>query len=266
MVDSYIDLNSFDAGAACYPQFIFEIPLKGDNGQQSVPVSGSELQPVRSAITDAGLAHLQDAYQGETISREDVFFYVYGLLHSSDYYSRYADSLRKVIPRIPRVRTSADFWAFVSAGRALGDLHLGFDRQQPWRGVRSALDQTDPMQTVDEKKTFYRVDKMRFGGKRPNLDRSRIVYNAKIIVEGIPAPAYDYVVNGKSAIEWVMERQAVTTDKDSGIVNDPNDYAIETMNDAAYPLKLLLSVITVSMRTMEIVNGLPALEIMEEVA
>ena len=120
------------------------------------------------------------------------------------------------------------------------------------------------MQTSHEKKAFYRVEKMRFAGKRPNLDRSRIVYNSKIIVEGIPAAAHDYVVNGKSAIEWVMERQAVTTDKDSGIVNDANDYAIETINDAAFPLKLLLSVITVSMRTMEIVKALPTLEIMEE--
>lgn len=97
-------------------------------------------------------------------------------------------------------------------------------------------------------------------GKRVN-DLSTIVYNKNITIEGIPEEAYDYVVNGKSAIAWVMERQAVTTHKASGITNDANDWAIETMNNPMYPLELIQRVITVSLETMKIVNALPKLDI-----
>ena len=99
---------------------------------------------------------------------------------------------------------------------------------------------------------------MKFG---KNKDRSRIVYNDCITISEIPLEAYEYVVNGKSAIEWVMDRQRVTTHKASGITNDPNKYAVETVGDPAYPLKLLLKVITVSLKTLEIVRGLPSLRI-----
>jgi predicted helicase len=102
---------------------------------------------------------------------------------------------------------------------------------------------------------------MKFGGKRPNLDKTTVIYNPRITLTGIPLEAYDYVVNGKPAIEWVMERQCVKVDKASGIVNDANRYAIETVGDPAYPLRLLQQVITVSLETMAIVRALPALEI-----
>jgi predicted helicase len=95
---------------------------------------------------------------------------------------------------------------------------------------------------------------MKFASKS---DKSKIIYNGKITLENIPLEAYKYVVNGKSAIEWVMERQGVSTHKDSGVVNDANDWAIETMHNAKYPLELLLRVITVSLETMKIVNNLP---------
>jgi predicted helicase len=99
---------------------------------------------------------------------------------------------------------------------------------------------------------------MKFGAGK---DKSTVIYNAKITMSGIPLDAYDYVVNGKPALEWVIERQCVKTDKDSGIVNDANDWAIETMHNPRYPLELFQRVITVSIETMKIVNGLPALEI-----
>ena len=92
-------------------------------------------------------------------------------------------------------------------------------------------------------------------------DKTKIVYNGKITVENIPEAAYDYIVNGKSAIEWVMERQAVTTDKKSGITNDANDWAADTMHNPRYPLELLLRVITVSLETQKIVYALPKLDI-----
>ena len=94
-------------------------------------------------------------------------------------------------------------------------------------------------------------------------DKSKVVYNSHITISNIPLEAYDYVVNGKPALEWVMERQCVKTDKASGIVNDANLYATETVGDAAYPLKLFQRVITVSLETMKIVNSLPKLELPE---
>src|SRR5690606_38512588 len=111
---------------------------------------------------------------------------------------------------------------------------------------------------------FYRVSKMKFGGKGKEKDRTTVIYNDNITMQNIPLEAYDYVVNGKPALEWVMERQVVKTDKDSGIVNDANRYAIETVGDPAYPLKLFQRVITVSLETMKIVRSLPPLDIMPQ--
>lgn len=109
----------------------------------------------------------------------------------------------------------------------------------------------------------FRVEKMKFGKKGKDADKSTVIYNHKITMTDIPLAAYDYVVNGKPALEWVMERQCVKTDKDSGIVNDANLYAIETVGDQAYPLKLFQRIITVSLETMKIVRGLPKLDIQE---
>ena len=211
----------------------------------------------RDGITDEGLAYFQTAYPGETINKKDLFYYVYGLLHSEDYRSRYADNLSKQLPRIPRVKAAADFWAFSKAGRALAGLHVNYEQVEPYpvtftRGDTSLVPPPDPHR-------FYRVEQMKFAGKRPNLDKSTVIYNANITMSGIPLAAYEYVVNGKAALEWVMERQCVKTDKASGIVNDANRYAIETVGDPAYPLKLFQRVITVSLRTIEVVRALPSL-------
>jgi predicted helicase len=107
----------------------------------------------------------------------------------------------------------------------------------------------------------YRVEKMKYGKKGKQEDRSILHYNNKITLTGIPLAAYDYIVNGKPALDWVVERQRVKTDKDSGIVNDANDWAVETMGNPKYPLELFQRVVTVSLETMKIVNGLPKLDI-----
>lgn len=163
------------------------------------------------------------------------------------------------MPRIPAVKQAADFWAFVEAGRQLGDLHCDFDSAEPFPVTIAEGDLR--LANIPDPATFYRVEKMKFGGKRPNLDKTVVHYNPRITITGIPLEAYDYVVNGKPALEWVMERQCVKTDKASGIVNDANRYAIETVGDPAYPLLLFQRVITVSLETMQIVRGLPKLEI-----
>ena len=204
----------------------------------------------RDAITDAGLTHFQEAYPGEGISKEDLFYYVYGLLHSPDYRERYADNLCKELPRIPRVKTATDFWSFSRAGRALADLHLDYETVTPYP---LTIDAKGPLTDAD-----YRVEKMKFAKKG---DKTTVIYNGKITLRGIPEAAWDYVVNGKAALDWVMERQCVKTDKDSGIVNDANDWAIETMDNPKYPLELFQRVVTVSLETQKIVTALPSLNI-----
>jgi predicted helicase len=213
----------------------------------------------RDAITDEGLAHFQSAYPGEAITKKDLFYYVYGLLHSEDYRTRFADNLSKQLPRIPRVKTASDFWAFSKAGRALAGLHVNYEQVEPY--VVTIAQGDLRLANIPDPERFYRVEQMKFAGKRPKLDKSTVIYNANITMTGIPLEAYDYVVNGKPALEWVMERQCVKTDKASGIVNDANRYAIETVGDPAYPLKLFQRVITVSLETMRIVKALPPLDI-----
>ena len=202
----------------------------------------------RDGITDAGLAHFQSAYSGEAITKEDLFYYVYGVLHSPEYRERYADNLGKELPRIPKAPTAAAFRAFSEAGRALGELHVGYEGVPEYPARIEGP--TSPTTTQ------LRVEGMKFGKRK---DKTVIHYNAFFTVRDIPLAAYEYVVNGKSAIDWVMERQAVTTDKASGIVKDANAWATETVGDPRYPLSLLLRVITVSLETMKIVRGLPRL-------
>lgn len=179
------------------------------------------------------------------ITKEDIFYYVYGFLHLPAYRETFAADLKKMLPRIPLVENPAEFWAFSKAGRDLADLHLNYETVAPC---------PDVVVSGAEHENFH-VEKMRFKSKG---DKSTIVFNPYITVSNIPLKAYDYVVNGRSAIEWVMERYQIKTDKDSGITNDPNDWAIEH-NQPRYILDLLLSVITVSMETNKIVENLPKL-------
>lgn len=231
------------------PLYLYEESAKASKHDLfAEPVEGGLRR--RDAITDAGLAHFQSAYPGEQICKEDLFYYVYGILHSLDYRERYADNLRKELPRIPAVKRADDFWAFSKAGRALADLHLNYETVEPY-----------PL-TIEAKGTLtdadYRVEKMKFAKKG---DKTTVIYNHRITLKGIPEAAWDYVVNGKAALDWVMERQAVRTDKASGIVNDANDWATETMGNPKYPLELFQRVVTVSLETQKIVNSLPALDI-----
>jgi predicted helicase len=204
----------------------------------------------RDAITNEGLAHFKAGYPSENITKEDVFYYVYGLLHSPDYQARYADNLSKELPRIPHVKTAADFWAFSQAGRALAEWHLNFETVQPYP---LTIEAKGPLADAD-----YRVEKLKFAKKG---DKTTVIYNSKITIKDIPDTAWEYVVNGKAALDWVMERQREKKDKDSGIVNDANDWAIETMGNPKYPLELFQRVVTVSLETQKIVASLPKLDI-----
>ena len=266
LLDMLPDLNLAPGmgGYQGFPLYMYgnELPEANDETQEGLFQESNDPSSAgirQDGITDAGLKHFQDAYPGEGITKEDLFYYVYGLLHSEDYRAKYADNLSRELPRIPRVKTAADFWAFSHAGRTLGDLHVNYETVDPYPVTIKQGDLRTAV--IKDPEAFYRVTKMKFDGKRGATDKSTVIYNANITMQDIPLEAYDYVVNGKPALEWVMERQVVKTDKASGIVNDANRYAIETMDTPAYPLELFQRVITVSLETMKIVRGLPKLEI-----
>ncbi|WP_370540890.1 type ISP restriction/modification enzyme [Bartonella apis] len=243
-------LDAIEKGQ-CFPLYLYGQEPAGEG------LFASDVKPKlkrRDAITDAGLKHFQKAYQDNTISKEDLFYYIYGLLHSADYRTRFADNLMKQLPRIPAVKKFDDFKAFSQAGRALANLHLNYETVAKYPA--NIITKNKNLQDSD-----YYVQKMKYGRNGKDKDLSTIIYNDKITIKDIPLEAYDYIVNGKPAIDWVVERQGVRTDKASGIVNDANDWAIETMHNPAYPLELLLRVITVSLETMKIVRNLPKLDI-----
>jgi len=158
----------------------------------------------------------------------------------------FANDLKKMLPRIPLVEDVRDFWKFSKAGRQLAELHINYEMVPPYEGL----------QVSGEETRFFKVEKMRFP---KNGQKDTIIYNSKIVISNIPQKAYEYVVNGRSAIEWIIERYAVTTHKDSGIKNDPNDWA-EEVGNPRYILDLLLSIINLSVQTVDIVEGLPRME------
>lgn len=206
------DLNSMEAGAQCFPLYLYdeEAAVACAEAQDDLFASVSQStpkRPRRDALTDAGLAHFRAAYPGETISKEDVFYYVYGLLHSPQYREKYADNLAKELPRIPCVKTAAGFWGFSEAGRKLAELHIGYETVAPYP---LAIEAKGTLTDAD-----YRVEQMKYGKRGKDKDLTTLHYNGKITLTGIPLAAYDYVVNGKPALDWVVERQRVKTDKDN---------------------------------------------------
>lgn len=239
--------------------------------------NGKPIYRRKDAITDEGLAHFVDYYASQmsaddSISKEDLFYYIYGLLHSEEYRERYAENLTKQLPNIPRVQQYQDFVAFSNAGRKLADLHINYENLDMYQAIKFSTKLTN-LKLADgqhwakskiEDDKFY-VTKMKHPKRKNDEtgnnedDPTKIVYNNHITIEHIPEEAYDYVVNGKPAIEWIIERQGVKTDKKSGITNDANDWAIETMDNPRYPLELLLRVINVSLKTQSIVRELPKL-------
>lgn len=243
MTDTFIDYNSLDAGAKCYPLYYYE---KTETTNLSLFDKAEQGKYVRrDGVSDFILVRARSLY-GNNLNKEDVFYYVYGVLHSPDYVTTFENDLKKILPHVPFVEDVRDFWKFSKAGRNLAELHLHYEDVAPYPGV----------EVSGEDSGLYSVLKMRFS-KKGKTDT--IIYNSKITITNIPDKAYEYVVNGKSAIEWIMERYQVKTDKKSGITNDPNDWAEEVSNPR-YILDLLLSVINVSMQTVEIVEGLPKLE------
>lgn len=253
----------------CFPLYWYEEQPDGSYKRHDA-ITDEALSVFRSAYpkcyeysydsrTQKGImTHLKARARAEggiEITREDIFYYIYGILHSAEYRERFGTNLLKELPRIPLVDTSAAFRRFAEAGRGLADLHLNYETVERWP-VREIGSTDDP----------GKVTKMKWGKKKDPAtgksvnDYSVLIYNENLTIRDIPESAQDYVVNGKSALAWLVDRYQVRTDKDSGIVNDPNDYS----DDPRYIVDLIERVILVSMRTLEIVGGLPPLNEREQ--
>lgn len=186
------------------------------------------------------------------LSENDAFAYVYGLLNSKNYQSKYANDLRKDLARIPIAKNKDKY---VKIGKQLMNLHINYEEVDPYEAVNILI----------KGSTNYTVQKMKFAKKRNpetnklEKDRSTIIFNDSITISNIPDKAYQYIINGRSAIEWIMDQYRVKTDKKSGITDDPNDFS----DDPKYIFNLLLSIINVSVQTVDLINQLPKFEVDE---
>lgn len=258
ITDCIPDLHVLEA-AQCFPLYWYDDSTADIADLFSAPQSEMDRYVRRDGVTDWILSTARKQY-GSRVTKEDIFYYVYGILHAPDYRTTFAADLKKSLPRLPLVKSPDDFWAFSRAGRSLAELHLGYEHVEPYAGCRTIY---SPLTNRGDEISYLIDDKMRFGKLDSKTADKRIIhYNAGITIENIPLEAYDYVVNGKSAIEWVMERYAVKTDPASRIENNPNDWCREH-DDPKYIYNLLLRIITVSLETMKIVRSLPKLKLEE---
>ena len=274
MLSSYVVDLHFIGDTQCFPLYWYEEAKntfnKGGMDDLFASLNDEPQYIQRDGITDWILREVRDRYgRSKEITKEHIFYYVYGLLHSPQYRERFSADLKKSLPRIPIVDKLEDFLSFYKAGKKLADLHLNYETIPAYEDVRVVMAGKEEefcgniaaagelIYNTKADYDYYAVEKMRF----PKKDqKDTIIYNHNIRIENIPAEAYEYVVNGKSAIEWIMERYQQTQDKKSLIKNNPNDWSFEH-HQPRYILDLLLSVINVSVQTVEIVKRLPKLKV-----
>ena len=218
MVQQIADLH-LTGDSQCFPLYTYD-----ENGRNR-----------RENITDWALAQFRAHYQDNTINKWDIFHYVYALLHHPDYRERYQANLKRDLPHLPY---APDFWGFAKAGGRLGEIHIGYEEVPEY-----------PLHFIENREVpiNWRVEKMKL-----SKDKTQLVYNDFLILDGIPAKAFDYRLGNRSALEWVIDQYRVKTDKRSGIVNDPN-----RADAPRYIVKLIGKVIAVSLETVEIVESLP---------
>lgn len=240
-VDAVPDLALWGSGSGqFFPRYVYDVE------PQDGALAMFEGPQRRDNITDTALARYRELY-GADVTADDVFFAVYGLLHSEDYRREFDADLKKMLPRVPELTDPADFRTFVDAGRALSELHVGYE--------------TAPLYQVELSgpvRAGLRVTKMRYGGKAGSWDRTVIRVAPGLTISGIPEEAHEYKLGSRSALDWILERYQVKTDKASGIVNDPNDWGAEHGNPA-YIVELIQRIVTVSVETVRTVRSLPPL-------
>lgn len=231
--------------AQCFPLYWYEKPESGHMIRHDA-ITDETLNLFRK-VYPGGFGKRAQKDGGFEIQKEDIFYYIYGILHSEEYRSRYSANLKKELPRIPMAKHFKDFY---NVGKALAQLHLHYEEAEPY-----------PLIVVGDAENPGRVEKMRWGKKRNpatgkmEADKSMLVYNNNLTFKGIPDIAHRYVVNGRSPLEWMIDRYQVKTDKASGIVNDPNLYS----DDPLYIANLIRRLVTVSVETMKIIDAMAAI-------
>ena len=273
MSDTICDLAVLRYASQCFPRYLYRkmgAPVKAAGSlmagleTESTAVQGMVVNGYErvDAIRPEAVEHFKAAYPEDAaaINADAVFYYIYGILHSPDYRAIYANNLQKELPRIPRVATYTEFMAFEQAGRALAQLHVGYEKVEPYDGCTFSYAKGVSSDNMD-----YTVDQLKYGkikGKTGNAakDKTVIVYNDQLTLRNIPLEAQEYIVAEQSALDWVVERCRVKVDKASQIINDYNDFARE-VGDERYIFNLILRVITVSLETVKIVKALPPLTI-----
>jgi predicted helicase len=196
----------------------------------------------RENITDWALAEFRAHYKSKAITKLDIFHYVYALLHHPTYRTTYAANLKRELPRIPFVKSAADFRTFTSAGERLADLHVNYETQAEY--------QLERLENA-EAEFSWRVERMRL-----SKDKRAIVYNDFLTLDRIPAEAFEYRLGNRSALEWIVDQYQVSTDKRSGITNDPN-----RADEPDYIVKLIGKVTNVSIETVRLIRALPELQL-----
>lgn len=253
MTNTHTDLH-FTGTSQCFPLYWYEVDPERGSNQKSITDFGVVAQSnglVRhDGISDWALQQARSKY-GDEVTKEDIFYYVYGYLHSTDYRNAFTYDLKLSLPRIGFVDDPDDFRIFVDAGRRLADLHLNYESAPPCEGV--LINGKSDVESFLGNESLLKVTKMKL-----DLTGRRLVYNEFITIENIPEEAFRYIVNGRSALGWIVDQYQIFKDKESGIINDPNEYA-----GSAYILNLILSVITVSVETTRIQRLLPRLIILE---
>lgn len=239
ITDKIADLH-YNGDTQCFPLYYYE-----ENTTEAMSLFDTDTTSKytrKDGITDFILGQAQKLY-GPKVNKEDIFYYVYGFLHLPSYREEFAADLKKSLPRIMLVDEAKTFWQLSKAGRELADIHLNYEHQ-PY-----------PVDVFVEGESSgnFKVQKMKFKSKD---NKSVLIYNKDITISNIPAKAHEYIVNGRSPLEWIIDRYQIKQDKASGIINDPNKWGEEHGNNR-YILDLILSCITVAVRTVEIVEGLP---------
>lgn len=242
----------------CFPMYWYED--KGNGKYQRHEAISDEALAIFCKIYPGAFTGRFIKDGGPGVRKEDIFYYIYGIMHSPEYYDRFATNLKKELPRVPMAE---DFELFCAAGRALADLHLNYESAAMYPLTMEWNRSPDNGQLLIE--SFYNdpgpVEKLRWGKKRNpetgkmEADKSVLVYNERLTFRGIPEIAHRYVVNGRSPLEWMIDRYQVKTDPASGIVNDPNTYS----DDPLYIANLVRRLVTVSVETMKIVDSLTSI-------
>ena len=247
ILDKIPDLG-FLSSCQCFPLKIFKI--------NSIDKGLFDNEDDNDGITDQSLRSFQEKLSNKNITKENIFYYIYSVFHSEEYKSKFKNNLSKEMARIP---ISKNFKLFSEIGKKLADIHLNFDNTKQYEDA--VIEYANDKLKNKDPRSYYRVEKIILKNKENASGKSYIIYNNNITIRNIPNEIFSYQINGKSALEWIIERQGIYEFKDSKITHDANDYANEELDNPKYPLELILKVITVSIETLKITKNFPSLDI-----